>query len=87
MNRNPAPPYWAYLGIAPPLPVGALAVAPRAILAPRFTLGQVVARPPAGGYSPLALNLYAIPIAVTPQGEPFSPLVISGAIPNPYAGP
>lgn len=76
------------LGIAPPAPRGATAVAPRAKLVAADDLLGMIARAYTripGAYSPLYLPAYFWPRAEAWAGPAFTPPLQTPLAPNPYA--
>lgn len=76
------------LGIAPPAPRGALAVAPRAKLVPADDLLSLLSRAFTripGACSPLLLPSYFYPLGEAWAGPAFTPPLQTPLTPNPYA--
>jgi hypothetical protein len=72
------------LGLAPPTPRGATAVAPRVALVPPFSIHDAFTRVPRSR-SPMVLpSMYLLPAVGTLPGEPFAPTGFTPLTPNPY---
>lgn len=71
------------LGLAPPPPRGALAVAPRVAFNNPFTLHDYFRTTRA--FTPLLLPSYFLPMGPMVQGDPFTPITFTPLIPNPYS--
>lgn len=74
------------LGIAPPPPRGAMAVAPRAALHPAFTIHDTFSRIPRA-FTPLVLQAYLLPFGSAIPGNAYYLPTFSPLLPNPYRAP
>lgn len=72
------------LGIAPPPPRGALAVAPRAALVPAFTIHDAYPRMNRA-FSSLLLQTYLLPVGNNVNGISLQLSQAMPLIPNPYS--